>query len=167
MICDVCGSAMTVRPCGRQYCKQCFNKKRNDWRTSPEGRLYSIFTGILQRCRNKAHRQYYRYGGRGIQCLFGSPEEFIAFALANGWRRGLLTDRIDNNGPYAPWNCRFVDSRISNRNMRSTRLTESLVKELRTRHASGERLGVLAKSLGITPSGLHSAIHGKTWSEIK
>ena len=43
---------------------------------------------------------------------------FIEFCLANGWKKGLQMDRIDNNGNYEPGNLRFVTSQENNLNRR-------------------------------------------------
>lgn len=45
---------------------------------------------------------------------------FETWAFANGWKRGLQLDRIDNSGPYADWNCRFVTRKENARNKRNT-----------------------------------------------
>ena len=78
------------------------------------------------RCGSPASKSYKNYGGRGI---FVCPEwasdflVFRAWALSNGYQADLEIDRIDNDGPYAPTNCRFV-TRIENRaNRRDSRRT--------------------------------------------
>ena len=38
--------------------------------------------------------------------------------MNNGYARGLQLDRIDNNGPYAPWNCRWVSQKENCQNTR-------------------------------------------------
>lgn len=63
-------------------------------------------------------RFYYRYGGRGIT-VCEEWHDFLCFAdwaLAHGWERGLHIDRVDNNGPYTPDNCRFVTPLANNQN---------------------------------------------------
>lgn len=45
---------------------------------------------------------------------------FEAWAFANGWKRGLQIDRIDNDGNYEPNNCRFVSAAKNQRNRRCT-----------------------------------------------
>ena len=47
---------------------------------------------------------------------------FLEWSLSNGWQKGLQFDRINNNCHYEPSNCRFVTSKINNRNRRTNRL---------------------------------------------
>lgn len=75
------------------------------------------------RCYNPNHQAYTLYGERGIiicQEWLDNPESFVDWALANDFKRELWIDRIDNDGPYNPDNCRWITHSESNRNMRRT-----------------------------------------------
>ena len=96
--------------------------------------LYIVWFGMVARCERPASRSYCNYGGRGISV---APEwrndatAFIAWATANGWRRGLQIDRIDNNGHYEPSNCRFVTASENIRNRPPNGVPRPSVEALR------------------------------------
>lgn len=87
--------------------------------------LFNILKGMIQRCHAPSHAAYCNYGARGI---YVSDEwrrdrgAFIRWALAHGWRRDLQIDRINNDGPYSPENCRFVGRKQNMRNSRNVRM---------------------------------------------
>jgi len=82
--------------------------------------LYSVWGGMKQRCNYIKHVDYHNYGGRFIE-VCDEWFEFISFyewATANGWEKGLSLDRIDNDGDYAPDNCRWVTFKVQAANRR-------------------------------------------------
>ena len=81
-------------------------------------RLYHIWYGMLERCRNKEHKSYHRYGGRGITVCdeWKDFEVFACWATTNGYDDKLSLDRIDNDGNYESSNCRWVTELKQHRN---------------------------------------------------
>ena len=72
--------------------------------------------------KKKENFDYERYGGRGISVCaeWHKAENFIKWALENGYKKWLQIDRIDNNGNYCPDNCRWVTAKQNSRNRRNT-----------------------------------------------
>ena len=88
-------------------------------------RLYFVWSGMRERCRNPLTKNYANYGGRGIKVCdeWNEYERFREWALANGYdanaKYGHCTlDRIDVDGNYEPSNCRWTTASVQMFNRR-------------------------------------------------
>jgi len=166
--CD-CGNELDVRSdyliSGHTTSCGCYNRERAAETHTTHGMsrqgeqrpVYLAWHAMLQRCENPSIKYYKDYGGRGITVCaeWHDPVVFIDWALANGWRKGLTIDRINNNGNYEPSNCRWVTQKENNRNKRSNHLI--------TFNGKTQTMAQWAEEVDIGPCTLRYRINNLHW----
>ncbi len=79
---------------------------------------YATFYKARHRCINSKDTSFKDYGGRGIQFLFTSFEQF--FEELGPRPKGLMLDRTNNDGNYEPGNVRWATRTVQNNNQRAS-----------------------------------------------
>lgn len=140
-ICPYCGKTFVTRGSAirNKHARSCgcLNLITTTTHNMSYSRLYHIHQGMMKRCYEPKCDAYPYYGGRGIYICdewlnkgmtqreilkAGNPGfvNFIHWAVNNGYDETKSIDRIDVNGPYAPWNCRWATNIEQQRNKRNT-----------------------------------------------
>ena len=146
-----------------------------DAETAP---LYSRWTSMNGRCRDKGHSKYHCYGGKGISVCPEWRESFDAFrtwALDNGFDPSLSLDRLDPDCDYFPENCRWIPIEENRKRARVCKgeehykavLTEQLIVSAARLRSEGESVASIARRFGVSPKTLAGALRGDNWKPIR
>jgi len=156
--CD-CGNLIKVRDChlksgdtkscgclnrekAKKHAKELkvINTKHGDASNGKKTKLYNSWCGMKDRCFNSRASNFTYYGHRGISVYKEWVENysiFKAWALQNGYKEGLVIDRIDSNGDYEPSNCHWITASENVRKSSIARWSRRKTKEL-TRFMDGK-----------------------------
>ncbi len=131
-------------------------------------RLHTTWTSMKQRCLDKNHNKYHRYGGRGIT-VCNEWKGFVNFrewALKNGYSDDLTIDRINNDGNYEPSNCQFITSLENSRKRNDIKLSMEKAREIRGLFATGgySKNG-LSKIYNVSRRLIQFVLANKAWEE--
>ena len=101
------------------------------------------------RCYNTKSPKYKVYGAKGITVCDEWKNCYIMFrrwAITRGYNDNLTLDRIDVNGSYAPYNCRWVSIKQQENNRTNNRLI-TFNGETRTMSQWADKLGISSNCL--------------------
>ena len=119
-------------------------------------RIYRLWSMMHDRCRNPRNKRYESYGARGIAVCerWASFETF--YADMGDRPEGKTLNRIDNDGPYAPWNCEWGTDKEQARNKRDNKLL--------TFQGKTQPLAAWAEELGLNYNTLNTRVQ-RGWSD--
>lgn len=174
-VCERCGVEFTVRcqAVEQQFCSRSCGSRRNKGASAHH--LYSTWIQMRYRCNQPNAKNYVDYGGRGIN-VCKRWDDFWMFVEDMGPRpEGRSLDRVDNDGPYSPENCRWATPLEQTLNQRVhtmpsrggenggyVKLTWAAVDDIRS---SPLKAPALAERYGVSDGAIHHVRRGLTFKE--
>ena len=132
--------------------------------------LYDTWRNLKARCYNAKNPRYIDYGGRGIKVCerWLDIRNFIEDMYPT-YEEGLSIDRINNDGDYAPDNCRWTTKYIQSQNTRKLMSTNKSGYRGVSVHTSGKWQAEIKHNgkrsyLGLFNSALEAAIAYDTYA---
>lgn len=89
---------------------------KHKWRTV---RLYKAYQNMLARVSGSVHDGTGRARWKGLEVGFKDFDDFRAWSLANGFRRGMALDRINEKLGYTKENSQWITIEANNAKARN------------------------------------------------
>ena len=139
-------------------------------------RLYSIYSGMKQRCYNPNNQHYPWYGAKGITICDewlgdNGLQNFFDWALNHGYNENLTIDRLESDKGYSPENCQWVTSSLNSSRAHMSKEKNDFLKFQNITIAQklsmalshkGISQSELARRIGTTPQNLNQKIKRNT-----
>ena len=157
ILCD-CGETFERRADSKtKKCKKCRGLKGLS-----KTKLYKVYHGIKQRCYNENNQDYCLYGGKGIKLSEEWLNDFILFydwSNLNGYKDGLVIDRIDPSKGYSAENCNWITpeanssraTRRSSRGKNSKLTVEEANEAMKMLSSKNYTYRAIAEKYNVTP----------------
>jgi hypothetical protein len=156
-VCD-CGNASIVtaaelrrstKSCGCLRRERALESVRTHGRSGTP--VYGVWYGMMRRCYERKHKDYSRYGARGIAVCARWRDFTNFYADMGGPPAGLTIERLDNDGPYSPENCEWASRAKQGAN----------TSQVRHVTIDGERmtLRAAAEKRGLKPDTVYMRVH--------
>lgn len=147
------------------YCRPCRGKKTLEKHGMSRTRLYKVWQMMRQRCGNSLDAGYARYGAKRIFVCkeWDAFENFMAWALNNGYSENLSIDRINNKLGYNPSNCRWATP-IEQAQNRTNGLNWKAVKEIRQLYKD-HTYAQIANIYQVHPQTIFLVCKNKIWKD--
>ena len=144
-----CGNTTSVRGSalrsGESLSCGCLRKERATEANTTHGKsrdgAYSSWHCMMNRCYDKAHDQYARYGEKGITVCDRWHSFELFFSDMGSRPEGMTIDRKDSTGNYELNNCRWATKKEQANNRKSSKLIEFNGRAMNTRDW-GKELGI-------------------------
>ena len=142
--------------------------------------LYTSHSSMMARCYYDVDKSFKSYGGNGVTVCeeWHDYNTFKAWALLNGWSKGLVIGRNGDIGNYEPSNVKWItrseNSKESGKRSRynSRSLTEDQIRFIRSldvkpgKHNTIDLHGI-AEDLGISYAHLQGIRNYQSYKDIK
>jgi hypothetical protein len=129
---------------------------------------YKAWAAMIVRCYGKRNIKKQYWMGRGITVCDRWRRDFMAFLADMGNPppgKRISLDRINNNGPYSPENCRWATPRQQSRNSRNAKITLEQATEICREALSGGSPTEIAKRYGVSRALVRAIRSGRRWPE--
>lgn len=111
--------------CNQNKCEIFKKEKREKYPPKSYHPLYKKWIGMRCRCNHKVRNEKWAtYYDKGIKVCTEWDKDFFVFkdfCLKNGWKSGLVIDRINSDLHYSPDNVRFVTRSQNSKNIVASR----------------------------------------------
>ena len=144
--------------------KRCIRVLHGEAKRKNRTKLYDIWNGIKQRSGDPNNKTYQKRGPVEVYDKWRNYAIFRAWAVKNGYKKGMSISRKDHDKGFFPENCEIISNKINaskgDDNPTKRKLSTIDVDEIRS---SNSPMADLSKSYDVCISTIFNVIHHRTY----